>query len=303
MISIKGKRILPAVGFGTWQSAEEQYEAVKEALKVGYRHIDTARIYGTEKAVGKALKESTVPREEVFITTKLWNHKHDPKDVEQALDDSLKDLDVDYVDLYLMHWPVAFASGDSSFPKKDGKTVVADIDYLDTWKAMIKLVDTGKTKYVGVSNFSKTEMERLIKETGEKPACHQIECHPYLQQRSFLEWHKEQGIAVVAYSPFGNQNETYGSDHKKLVEDPVLVRIGKNHNKSGAQAALAWGVSLGHSVIPKSKTPTRIKENLEGSFKLSDNEMEQIEKLDKKMRFNDPSEDFGYKFFTGLDGA
>jgi len=291
---------MPGMGFGTWQDADSQYDAVMEALKAGYRHIDTARIYGTEKAVGQAIKDSGIPRDEIFLTTKLWNHQHDPAEVEKALDESLKDLDTPYVDLYLIHWPSAFVGGSGSFPKKEGKMQVADIDYLDTWKAMVKLVDTGKTKYVGISNFSKAEIQRLI-DNSETPACHQIECHPYLQQQDFLAWHKSKGIAVVAYSPLGNQNETYGSEHKKLIDDEVLVRIGKNHNKTGAQAALGWGISMGHAVIPKSKTPARIKENFEGVMKLSPNEMEQVTAIDKKMRFNDPSESFGYKFFSDLD--
>ncbi|KAF2496058.1 Aldo/keto reductase [Lophium mytilinum] len=298
---------IPAIGFGTWQDKEAQEPAVIAALKAGYRHIDTARIYGTEPAVGAAIKHSGVPRSEIFITTKLWNHGHHPEDVEKEADASLKDLGVDYIDLYLMHWPAAFARGEELMPKdSNGKFKVGDTDFVDTYKAMEKLVESGKVKAIGVSNFSKGELERLLKETSVVPAAHQMELHPWLQQKDFIEWHKQKGIHVTQYSPFGNQNEIYdsGKSMGKLMDDPVLVEIGKKHGgKSGAQVALAWGITLGHSVIPKSKTESRIKANLEGDFKLDAEDLKKIETIDKKLRFNDPSGSFGYKFYSDLDGA
>ncbi|GES61973.1 aldo/keto reductase family protein [Aspergillus terreus] len=295
---------IPAVGFGTWQDEEAQEGAVLEAIKAGYRHIDTARVYGTEKAVGKAVKKSGVPREELFITTKLWNNKHHPDDVPQALEDSLNDLDLGYIDLFLMHWPVAWKRGSELFPKENGKPAVIDVDYVDTYKAMEKLLSTGKVKAIGVSNFSKAEMERLLQHATVPPAVHQLEGHPWLQQKSFLDWHKSQGIHVTHYSPFGNQNELYsrGGTIGKLIDDPVLVEIGKKYNKTGAQVALAWGINEGSSVLPKSKTPSRIKANLEGDFKLSAEDMQKIRGIDRKLRFNDSSADFGRDFFSDLDG-
>lgn len=162
-------------GFGTWQDKEAQEPAVTAALKCGYRHIDTARIYGTEPAVGAAIKKSGVPRDQIFLVTKLWNNSHDPKDVEPALDASLKDLGTDYVDLYLMHWPSPFKPSDSLMPKdSNGKIQPGESDYVETYKAMEECFKKGKAKAIGVSNFSKAEMERLLKETSVVPAAHQM---------------------------------------------------------------------------------------------------------------------------------
>ena len=296
---------IPAIGFGTWQDKDAQEGAVREALKAGYRHIDTARVYGTEPAVGKAIKESGIPREEIFITTKLWNNAHHPDDVEKQLDASLKDLQVDYLDLYLIHWPSAFARSDSLFPKdKDDSNSKGDTDYVDTYKALEKLLKTGKIRAIGVSNFSQDELERLISSTNVIPAAHQIELHPYLAQQSFDEYHKSKGIHITQYSPFGNANPIYdsGKSIPKIIEDPTLVEIAKKYNKSGAQVALAWGIAHGRSVIPKSKTAERIANNFAGDFELAPEDVKKVDALDKKLRLNDPSKSFKYDFYVGLDG-
>jgi len=296
---------IPALGLGTWQDAEAQEAAVLAALRAGYRHIDTARIYGTEKAVGKAIKQSGVPRNEIFITTKLWNNKHHPDDVGPALQESLDDLGVEYVDLFLMHWPVAFKCGDEMFPKdKDGNVITDDIDYVDTYKAMEKLLKDGKVKAIGISNFAKKEVERVLQHADVVPAVHQMELHPWLQQKEFMDFHQEKGIHVTQYSPFGNQNEAYGGrdEHGQLVNDKTLVEIGKKYGKSSNQVALAWGIAHGRSVIPKSKSPERIAQNFDIAFTLEKTDIEQIDKLDKKVRFNDSSDSFGYNFYTDLDG-
>ncbi|KAF1831515.1 Aldo/keto reductase [Decorospora gaudefroyi] len=296
---------IPAIGFGTWQDKEAQEPAVTIALQAGYRHIDTARIYGTEPAVGAAIKKSGVPRSELFITTKLWNNSHHPDDVEAALDASLKDLGTDYLDLYLMHWPSPFARGTSMFPKDStGNVKPGTSDYIATYQALEHCLQTGKTRAIGISNFSHSELDRLLKHTSIVPAVHQIECHPYLQQPSFTAFHNQNGIHVTQYSPFGNQNEIYdsGKGMNKLIDDPVLQEIGAKYGKSGAQVALAWGIAHGRSVIPKSKTESRIRANLEGDFVLEKEDLERVDGLDRKLRFNDPSASFGWEFYGDLDG-
>lgn len=254
--------------------------------------------------MAKGIKKSGVPRSEIFITTKLWNNSHHPDDVEKACDASLKDLQTDYLDLFLMHWPVSFKRGDNMFPKENDKVVNGDTDYVDTYKAMEALVKKGKCKAIGISNFSKAEVEHLLSQTSIVPAAHQFELHPYLAQHSFDAFHKSKGIHITQYSPFGNSNEIYdkGKNMGKLMDDPVLVEIGKKYGKNGAQVALAWGIAKGHSVIPKSKTPVRIKANLEGDFKLESEDVKKIDALDKKLRFNDPSGSFGWNFYADLDG-
>ncbi|GLI77950.1 hypothetical protein PoHVEF18_006247 [Penicillium ochrochloron] len=296
---------IPALGLGTWQDAAAQEAAVLVALQAGYRHIDTARCYGTEKAVGKAIKQSGVPRSEIFVTSKLWNNKHHPDDVGPALQETLNDLGLDYLDLFLMHWPVAFKRGDDMFPTdKDGNMITDNIDYVDTYKSMEKLLKDGKVKAIGISNFAKKEVERVLKEADTVPAVHQMECHPWLQQKEFMEFHKDKGIHVTQYSPFGNQNEIYGGreKHGQLVNEKTLVEIGQKYSKTSNQVALAWGISHGRSVIPKSKSPERITQNFDIAFTLEKADIEEIDKLDKKLRFNDSSKDFGYELFTDLDG-
>ncbi|KAJ5346177.1 hypothetical protein N7452_004181 [Penicillium brevicompactum] len=293
-----GARI-PAIGLGTWRDEEAQEAAVLAALHAGYRHIDTARCYGTEPAVGKAIKQSGIPREELFVTSKLWNNKHHPEDLDQAVQLSLDDIGLEYLDLFLMHWAVAFKRGDDPFPSnKDGKLITDNIDYLDTYRAMEGLVKSGKAKAIGISNFSQEEVERILDNRRLNRPCTRWSSTPGFNKRNSTT-----SIGRM-FSPFGNQNEIYGSreEHGQLVNDQTLVEIGKKYGKTSNQVALAWGIAHGRSVIPKSKSAERIKQNFDIAFELEPADIENIDAIDKKLRFNDPSKDFGYELYSGLDG-
>ncbi|OTB05347.1 hypothetical protein M426DRAFT_57106 [Hypoxylon sp. CI-4A] len=302
---------IPAIGFGTFQDPEAQEDAVSRALRAGLRLIDTARVYEVEKQVGEGIKASGVPREEIFLGTKLWCNDYHPDDVERALGDSLRDLDTPYVDLLLMHYPCTFKRGQYRFPRdSDGKMLHGETSFIDTWRAMEKLVKGGKVKAIGVSNFSKGEIQKLIGESDTVPAVHQMEVHPYLQQKSFNQWLKSQGIHVVQFSPLGNMNDFYRNTGwskevahmKRVIDQPLLKEIGAKYGKSAVQVVLAWGVNSGRSVIPKSTIDWQIKENVESDFKLDAEDMEKISTLDIKARFNDPSLDYRWRLYSDLEG-
>ncbi|KAJ3542869.1 hypothetical protein NM208_g3872 [Fusarium decemcellulare] len=316
----KGKTVLlntgqtiPSLGLGTFQDPDEQEQSVFTALKCGYRHIDTAHNYGTEKQIGSAIKRSGVPREQIFLTTKLWGNAHHPDDVEPSLDDSLKDLETDYVDLYLMHYPCSFKRGPDLFPLgPDGKLIPGSIPFIDTWKAMEKLLETGKTRAIGVSNFSKIELEQILKHGSVVPAVHQMELHPYLQQQDFVDWNAKQGIKIIQFSPCGNLNTFYRdvswakevANMTRLIEHPTLLQIAAKHSKSAVQVALAWGIQSGRCVIPKSTIEWQIRENAAAEeIVLDEEDLQAIAGMDQKARFNDPSVNFWYKLYVGLDGA
>lgn len=269
---------LPTIGLGTWKSSEEDaYRAVSSALECGYRHIDTAAIYGNEVPVGKAIKDSKIPREELFITTKLFStQQRDPKG---ALDDSLKRLGLDYVDLYLMHWPVAMKTeritdGNLfSIPLlPDGRRDldIEDWDYVKTWRLMQHLPETGKCRSVGVSNFSVKNLERIVN-SDEKfviPAVNQIEIHPQLPQDELISYCKAKKIVVEAYSPLGSADSA-------ILTHPVLEEISKKYNAEPAQILINWGLSRGYCVLPKSVTPKRIESNLK-QFTISEEDLKKV---------------------------
>ncbi|KAG0886226.1 hypothetical protein G6F15_003540 [Rhizopus arrhizus] len=226
---------IPALGLGTWQSKpNEVYDAVLTAIQNGYRHIDTAFIYGNEKEVGQAIKDSKVPREELFITTKLWNNSHRPEDVEKALQVSLDNLQLDYLDLYLIHCLEMKRCPDRVL-------------------ALEKLVGE-KVRAIGVSNFNIAKLEKLAKVQKIVPAVNQIELHPFLPQEDLLQYCKEHNIVVTAYSPLGSTNSPFLKDEK-------IAKIAEKYNATPAQILISWGIQRGCSVIPKSVTPSRIISN------------------------------------------
>ncbi|KAL2215490.1 aldo-keto reductase [Thermoascus aurantiacus ATCC 26904] len=278
---------IPAIGLGTWLSKPHEVEdAVAHALRVGYRHIDTAAVYQNEAEVGAGWKKSGVPREEIFITSKLWNTHHHPDHVEEALNKTLKDLQTDYLDLYLVHWPVSFEySSETLFPVDPvtKRYRLANVPIADTWAALEKQVRAGKIRSIGISNFTIEQTQELLKTATIPPAVNQIEAHPWLQQPELMKFMKEKNILVVAYSPLGNN--IYGLP--RVVDDPTIHEIAKKLGKDPAAVLISWAVQRGTAVLPKSVTPSRIESNLQ-DFIIPDEEFEALNKLDRHYRFNFP---------------
>lgn len=252
---------IPQLGFGVFQVDDAgAHVAVAEALRVGYRHIDTATIYDNERGVGRAIAESGLDRDDVYITTKLWNTHQGYDSTITACEKSLARLGVDAVDLYLIHWPM---------PSEDR--------YLDTWKAFIELRDRGLVRSIGVSNFQPAHLRRLLDETGVAPVLNQIELHPFLQQPDLRSIHDELDIRIEAWSPLGRGNG--------VLDDPAIVAVAERHGVSPAQAVLRWHLQQGFVVIPKSVTPSRIAENLDVfGFELTSDDLAAFAPLDRGER-------------------
>ncbi|MEU3654036.1 aldo/keto reductase [Streptomyces sp. NPDC032161] len=260
---------MPQLGFGVWQVPDaEAAKAVATAIESGYRSIDTAAIYENEKGTGRAVAASGVAREELFITTKLWNAEQGYDSTLRAFDASLDKLGTDYVDLYLIHWPL---------PAKDA--------YVDTYKAFEKIYSEGRAKAIGVSNFLPEHLERLLGETSVVPAVNQIELHPQLQQAQSRAVHAAHGIATEAWSPLGQG--------KGLLEVPTVVAIARKHGRTPAQVVLRWHIQTGNVVIPKSVTPSRIVENIDVfGFELDADDLAAIAALDEGKRLGPDPADF-----------
>jgi diketogulonate reductase-like aldo/keto reductase len=253
---------IPQVGLGVWQTPEgaEVERAVQAALEAGYRLIDTAAIYGNEVGVGKAIKASGLPREEIFVTTKLWNANHAYEDALQAFDESLRKLDCGYIDLYLIHWPLPM----------EGK-------FTEAWRALETLYTKERVRAIGVSNFKPHHLEELLRGAETVPAVNQIELHPFLQQQETRTYCGEHGIAVESYSPLMQAGEA--------LEHPVIADLARTYGKTPAQVILRWHVQSGFIVIPKSVKPERIQENIDlFDFELSPNDMRAIDGMNRDQR-------------------
>ncbi|XP_024402486.1 NADP-dependent D-sorbitol-6-phosphate dehydrogenase isoform X1 [Physcomitrium patens] len=298
-VTLNSGHKMPMVGLGVWRADPGViHNVILEAIKIGYRHLDCAADYGNEKEVGAALadafKQGLVKREEMFITTKLWNSDHGH--VREACEDSLKNLQLDYLDLYLVHFPVATRhTGVGTTSSALGDDGVLDIDVTisneTTWHAMEDLVSAGLVKSIGISNFDIFLTRDCLAYSKIKPAVNQIETHPYFQRDSLVKFCFKHGISITAHTPLGggaSNVEWFGST--SALEDPVLKDIGKKYNKTAAQIALRWGIQRNTVVIPKSNKVERLKENFDVyDFQLSEDDMKTISSLDKKMRTNQPA--------------
>jgi diketogulonate reductase-like aldo/keto reductase len=269
-LALNNDVVIPQLGFGVWQvPSEGTAKAVRTALDSGYRSIDTAAAYRNEAGVGEAIRSCGLPRQDLFVTTKLWNSDQGYDPALRAFDASLGELGLDYVDLYLIHWPL---------PKRD--------NYVDTWRALEKLHADGRVRAVGVSNFQVPHLRRLLDETEIVPAVNQVELHPNLQQAALREFHAEHGIVTEAWSPLAQG---------ALLSEVIVTSLAAKYGKSPAQIVLRWHLQLGNVVIPKSVTPSRIAENIDVfDFDLADDDMTVISELDMGTRVGPHPDTFDF---------
>ena len=282
-----GSGLMPAVGFGTLiPDPVVTKQATRTALEVGFRHLDCAERYRNEAAVGEAIQEAfkagTLRREELFVTTKLWNTNHRPERVKPAFDASCRRLQVDYVDCYIIHTPFAFRPGDEQDPRDDQGRVIYDsgVSLLETWQALERLVDDGHCKSIGLSDITLEKLQEIVAAARIKPAAIQVESHPYLPEWDLLDFCRKHGIVVQAFAALGHASKP------NLLEDPVLKSIAQDAHKTPAQVALAWAVQRGTAFLTTSTKPQRIREGFELSA-LSEGAMQEIrDKVTTRVRFN-----------------
>jgi alcohol dehydrogenase (NADP+) len=286
--------LMPALGLGTWKSAKgEIYQTIRTALEIGYRHFDCAFIYGNEEEIGAAItdaiKNNEVKREDLWITSKLWNNRHRPEDVQPAIEASLKNLQLDYLDLYLIHWPVALIY-DVNYPQKADEMIsLNDLPLSTTWQAVIALKEKGLTRHIGVSNFSIKKISQLRDETRVLPEALQVELQPFNQQKALIDFCKQNNIATTGFCPLGSADRPasrVSPNEPKLFENKTILNIAQEKGCSSAQVMLAWAVNRGTSVIPKSVNPSRLQENLAAAdIVLSAGQMDRMNELDQHYRY------------------
>jgi len=283
---------IPVFGLGTWKSKPGEVQAaVEKAIDAGYRHIDCAFVYGNEKEVGQALKkkfDEGIDRKDLFITSKLWNTKHKAEDVRPALLQTLADLQLEYLDLYLIHWPIGWKEGDVIFPKDEaGNLLYSEVHYKETWPKLEDCVDEKLVRSIGISNFNSKQVDEVIGlASRHKPAVLQVEIHPFLVQTELIEHCKKHNVHVTAYSPLGSRDRPWGkADEPIVLEDPTLLEIAGKYNKTTAQLCIRFQIQRGLSVIPKSVNMERIQQNSEVfDFEITEEDMKSITACNKPWR-------------------